>query len=198
MISNRRPRSRQRPAVVFPQPDSPTSPNISPRSIAKLTSSTARTGWRPESQPPRAGNSFTSRRTSRSAISARRRRRVRCRSCSQRQRAAPDGRHALRDRGESNARHGQAPRGTGPAPVPRMAESARGIAGRTRSQAASLRATARFREWREAACRTCHQESTRRGHACRDAPGRRRWPGRSPPPRCGRRTSSPPGRPSRR
>src|SRR6266849_4525882 len=33
----------QRPVVVFPLPDSPTRPNVSPSSIAKLTSSTALT-----------------------------------------------------------------------------------------------------------------------------------------------------------
>ena len=30
-----------RPSVVFPQPDSPTSPSVSPRRISRLTSSTA-------------------------------------------------------------------------------------------------------------------------------------------------------------
>ena len=33
----------QRPVVVLPQPDSPTSPSVSPRRIAKLTPSTALT-----------------------------------------------------------------------------------------------------------------------------------------------------------
>ena len=33
----------QRPVVVLPQPDSPTSPSVSPRRIVKLTPSTART-----------------------------------------------------------------------------------------------------------------------------------------------------------
>ena len=36
-------RRTQRPVVVFPLPDSPTSPNVSPASIVKLTSSTALT-----------------------------------------------------------------------------------------------------------------------------------------------------------
>ena len=37
-------RSTQRPVVVFPLPDSPTNPNVSPSSIEKLTSSTALMG----------------------------------------------------------------------------------------------------------------------------------------------------------
>ena len=36
-------RRMQRPVVVLPLPDSPTRPNVSPVSIEKLTSSTART-----------------------------------------------------------------------------------------------------------------------------------------------------------
>ena len=36
-------RRMQRPVVVLPLPDSPTSPNVSPSSIVKLTPSTART-----------------------------------------------------------------------------------------------------------------------------------------------------------
>jgi hypothetical protein len=36
-------RRMQRPVVLLPLPDSPTRPNISPSSIVKLTSSTART-----------------------------------------------------------------------------------------------------------------------------------------------------------
>ncbi len=36
-------RSMQRPVVLLPLPDSPTSPNVSPSSIVKLTSSTALT-----------------------------------------------------------------------------------------------------------------------------------------------------------
>ena len=59
----------QRPVVVLPLPDSPTRPNVSPSSIEKLTSSTARTTvrLRRNSPLPRA-NSFTRLRTSRSAI----------------------------------------------------------------------------------------------------------------------------------
>src|SRR5271154_2660044 len=49
-----------RPVVDFPQPDSPTSPNVSPATISKLTSSTACTCSRaPASTPPRAGKFFT-------------------------------------------------------------------------------------------------------------------------------------------
>ena len=40
-------RRMQRPVVVLPLPDSPTRPNVSPRSIVKLTSLTARTVGRP-------------------------------------------------------------------------------------------------------------------------------------------------------
>ena len=36
-------RSTQRPVVDLPQPDSPTSPSVSPRAISKSTPSTART-----------------------------------------------------------------------------------------------------------------------------------------------------------
>ena len=56
-------RRMQRPVVVFPLPDSPTRPNVSPGSTSKLTSSTARTTpGRPHRPRPR-GNSFTSVRT---------------------------------------------------------------------------------------------------------------------------------------
>ena len=48
-------RSRQRPVVVLPLPDSPTRPNVSPASTAKLTSSTALTdGAAPSRPPPRS------------------------------------------------------------------------------------------------------------------------------------------------
>ena len=42
-LSGRRSRSRIRASVLFPQPDSPTRPMISPRRIVKLTPSTERT-----------------------------------------------------------------------------------------------------------------------------------------------------------
>ena len=42
------------PVVVLPEPDSPTSPNVSPRSIEKLMSSTAvRRVWRWPQRPSR-------------------------------------------------------------------------------------------------------------------------------------------------
>ena len=44
-------RRMQREVVVLPQPDSPTSDSVSPRSMVKLTSSTART-W-PTARPSR-------------------------------------------------------------------------------------------------------------------------------------------------
>src|SRR6202023_1803691 len=48
-------RSRHRPVVVLPLPDSPTSPNVSPSLIAKLTSSTALTTVPERKRPlPRA------------------------------------------------------------------------------------------------------------------------------------------------
>src|SRR5262249_17740936 len=55
-----------RPVVVFPQPDSPTSPSVSPRSSVNDMPSTARTSpVRRSSRPPKTGNlttrSFTSR-----------------------------------------------------------------------------------------------------------------------------------------
>ena len=69
-------RSRSRPTVVLPQPDSPTSPSVSPRRIVKLTPSTAWTlaivRWR---TPPRIGNCLTRSRTSTSGASAGRGRR---------------------------------------------------------------------------------------------------------------------------
>src|SRR5262245_15697820 len=57
----------QRPVVVLPQPDSPTSPSVSPRRSSKLTPSTARTRpeWPPKS-PPATRKCFTRFRTSRS------------------------------------------------------------------------------------------------------------------------------------
>src|SRR5262245_7826965 len=57
-----------RPVVVLPQPDSPTSPTVSPRPISKLIPSTARTaraGPRPK-RPWRTGKCFTRLLTSRS------------------------------------------------------------------------------------------------------------------------------------
>src|SRR5262245_46791563 len=39
-------RSTERPRVVFPQPDSPTKPSVSPAWTEKLTPSTAFTTWR--------------------------------------------------------------------------------------------------------------------------------------------------------
>src|SRR5690606_39359732 len=45
----------KRPTVVFPQPDSPTSPSVCPGAIEKLTSFTARTisgGWPKSFDPP--------------------------------------------------------------------------------------------------------------------------------------------------
>ena len=58
-------RSRQRPMVVFPHPDSPTSPRVSPRWISKLTSSTALTSatTRLMRRPSRTGKYFRSPRT---------------------------------------------------------------------------------------------------------------------------------------
>jgi hypothetical protein len=65
-------RSMSRPTVVFPHPDSPTRPSVSPPWISKLTPSTART--RPTvrmSSPPLTGKCFTrSRTTTRGAPSA--------------------------------------------------------------------------------------------------------------------------------
>src|SRR5262245_8193476 len=58
-----------RPVVVLPQPDSPTSPTVSPRPMSKVIPSTARTaraGPRPK-RPPRTGKCFTRFLTSRSA-----------------------------------------------------------------------------------------------------------------------------------
>ena len=58
-------RSRSRPTVVLPQPDSPTRPSVSPRWMSKLTPSTAWTTatvrWR---TPPRTGKCLTRSRTS--------------------------------------------------------------------------------------------------------------------------------------
>src|SRR6516225_9522677 len=67
-------RRMQRPIVVLPLPDSPTSPNVSPSSIPKLTSLTANVwvaAW--NSLAPRT-YCFTRRATSTSAMSARERR----------------------------------------------------------------------------------------------------------------------------
>src|SRR5438046_783604 len=52
-------RSKQRPAVHFPHPDSPTSPSVSPRKISKDTPSTARS----TSRLPSTGKRLTSPRT---------------------------------------------------------------------------------------------------------------------------------------
>src|SRR2546423_14326399 len=52
-------RRMQRPVVDLPQPDSPTSPKVSPRRILKLTSSTALTVSLPApNNPPPAGKYF--------------------------------------------------------------------------------------------------------------------------------------------
>src|SRR6186997_424940 len=47
-----------RPVVLLPQPDSPTSPRVSPRSISNVTPSTACTSptWRCRMMPSRIGN----------------------------------------------------------------------------------------------------------------------------------------------
>src|SRR5689334_519522 len=61
----------QRPVVVFPHPDSPTSPSVSPRVSAKLTPATART--RPRvllKSPVETSNSLTRSVTSRMGASA--------------------------------------------------------------------------------------------------------------------------------
>src|SRR5579862_768591 len=58
----------QRPVVVLPLPDSPTNPNVSPASIVKLTSSTARTGAPRVNTPARLGNSLTRCLTSRRGV----------------------------------------------------------------------------------------------------------------------------------
>src|SRR6185369_2735261 len=62
--------STARPVVVFPQPDSPTSPKVSPFVIVKLTSSTAFTcETTRDSTPRRTGKYFFRLRISRSAWS---------------------------------------------------------------------------------------------------------------------------------
>src|SRR5262245_16092843 len=62
--------------VVFPQPDSPTRPSVSPRSMAKLTPSTALTQPRtPLSSEPPTGKCFLRSRTSSSGSPTRRLRR---------------------------------------------------------------------------------------------------------------------------
>src|SRR5207302_2778826 len=55
-------RSSSRASVDFPQPDSPTSPSVSPRATSKLTPSTARTApvARPKTDPPPSGKSLVS------------------------------------------------------------------------------------------------------------------------------------------
>src|SRR5262249_28313686 len=59
-------RNTARPVVVLPHPDSPTKPNVSPRLIVKLTSSTALTyALTRESTPLRIGKYFFRFRTSR-------------------------------------------------------------------------------------------------------------------------------------
>ena len=59
-------RRMARPVVVLPQPDSPTSPSVSPRRIEKLTPSTAFTvAARPPKSPPPIWKCFTRFRTTR-------------------------------------------------------------------------------------------------------------------------------------
>src|SRR5262249_100805 len=53
-------RRMQRPVVDLPQPDSPTSPSVSPAARSKLTSLTACTHSKGEKMPPPITNSFTS------------------------------------------------------------------------------------------------------------------------------------------
>src|SRR5450759_2112458 len=62
-----------RPVVVFPLPDSPTRPNVSPGSIEKLTESTARTTDGRPHQPRLRLNSFTRFRTVSSGMTERKR-----------------------------------------------------------------------------------------------------------------------------
>src|SRR5581483_8386628 len=66
-------RSRQRPVVVLPLPDSPTSPNVSPSSISKLTSSTAAIVVPRRRNPPPRVNCLTRCDTSTSGIGLQRR-----------------------------------------------------------------------------------------------------------------------------
>ncbi len=80
-------RRMQRPVVDFPQPDSPTSPSVSPRSTEKLTPETAWTSptlcW---NRPARIGNSLTRSVTSRTS----------CGSTGTGAPARVDGRHGVR------------------------------------------------------------------------------------------------------
>src|SRR5262245_336056 len=59
-------RRMQRPVVVFPLPDSPTRPNVSPSNTSNVTRSTARTVEPPPNRPLLRVNSFVRFRTSRS------------------------------------------------------------------------------------------------------------------------------------
>src|SRR6185436_18555810 len=62
-------RTRQRPRLVLPQPDSPTSPTVSPSSTSRLTPSIALTYSRPRrSSPLWTGKYFFKLRISSSAI----------------------------------------------------------------------------------------------------------------------------------
>ena len=61
-------RSMQRPVVVLPLPDSPTSPNVSPSSMLKLTSSTALTTVPARNSPPPRVKCLTRWETSTSGI----------------------------------------------------------------------------------------------------------------------------------
>jgi len=64
-------RRMQRPVVDLPQPDSPTSPSVSPFNRSKLTSSTACTrATSRENKPPRIGKYFLRFLIRRSAVSA--------------------------------------------------------------------------------------------------------------------------------
>src|SRR5665213_3773768 len=57
-------RSNSRATVLLPDPDSPTTPSVRPRSMRKLTSSTTHLGW----LPPCTGYVFTRFATSTSAM----------------------------------------------------------------------------------------------------------------------------------
>ena len=156
-------RRMQRPVVVLPLPDSPTRPNVSPSSIVKLTSSTAR--------DRRAGcrtarclrvNSLTRLRTS----SERHQRRPR-RPCGRGSTAG-----AVQIALHASAR---GPRRSRVAGMRRRARLEPIRAARRERAAGRQRAERRHRalDRAAAACPARRRESTPAGRACRDASGRR-------------------------
>ena len=163
-------RSRHRPVVVLPLPDSPTRPNVSPASISKLTSSTAATDVPRRSRPPPRMKCFTRCDTSTSGIVA-----VSFTTALYWERplawdparaglsvpaVAPPGRFSAIHRAGNTARHVRRRRCTPAAAPRRMARSDPDNGDEMHSREERRRAPGPIRLWREAGRRAPRRAST--------------------------------------